>query len=29
MIAATAHHRLVADGPTPLGAGIDPSLRLT
>jgi N6-L-threonylcarbamoyladenine synthase len=29
MIAATAHHRLAADGPTPLDAGIDPSLRLT
>jgi N6-L-threonylcarbamoyladenine synthase len=29
MIAATAHHRLAADGPTSLGAGIDPSLRLT
>jgi len=28
MIAATAHHRLAADGPTSLGAGIDPSLRL-
>jgi N6-L-threonylcarbamoyladenine synthase len=28
MIAATAHHRLAADGPTPLGAGIDPGLRL-
>jgi N6-L-threonylcarbamoyladenine synthase len=29
MIAATAHHRLASDGPTPLDAGIDPSLRLT
>jgi N6-L-threonylcarbamoyladenine synthase len=29
MIAATAHHRLAADGPTPLDAGIDPGLRLT
>jgi len=29
MIAATAYHRLAADGPTPLGAGIDPGLRLT
>ena len=29
MIAATAHHRLAADGPTSLDAGIDPSLRLT
>jgi N6-L-threonylcarbamoyladenine synthase len=28
MIAATAHHRLAADGPTPLDAGIDPNLRL-
>jgi tRNA N6-adenosine threonylcarbamoyltransferase len=28
MIAATAHHRLAADGPTPLDAGIDPGLRL-
>jgi N6-L-threonylcarbamoyladenine synthase len=28
MIAATAHHRFAADGPTPLDAGIDPSLRL-
>jgi N6-L-threonylcarbamoyladenine synthase len=29
MIAATAYHRLAADGPTPLDAGIDPGLRLT
>ena len=29
MIAATAHHRLAADGPTPLDSGIDPGLRLT
>jgi N6-L-threonylcarbamoyladenine synthase len=28
MIAATAYHRLAADGPTPLDAGIDPGLRL-
>jgi N6-L-threonylcarbamoyladenine synthase len=28
MIAATAYHRLAADGPTSLGAGIDPGLRL-
>ena len=28
MIAATAAYRLAADGPTPLTAGIDPSLRL-
>jgi tRNA N6-adenosine threonylcarbamoyltransferase len=28
MIAAAAWWRLVADGPTPLGAGIDPNLRL-
>jgi N6-L-threonylcarbamoyladenine synthase len=28
MIAATAWWRLLADGPTPLGAGIDPNLRL-
>jgi N6-L-threonylcarbamoyladenine synthase len=29
MIAATAYHRLAADGPTSLAAGIDPGLRLT
>ncbi len=28
MIAAAAHHRLAADGPTPLDGGADPSLRL-
>ena len=28
MIAATATYRLTADGPTPLGAGVDPSLGL-
>ena len=28
MIAATAWWRLEADGPTPLGAGADPNLRL-
>ncbi len=28
MIAATAYHRLRADGPTPLDAGADPNLRL-
>ena len=28
MIAATAHHRLAADGPTSLDGGIDPGLRL-
>jgi N6-L-threonylcarbamoyladenine synthase len=28
MIAAAAWWRFVADGPTPLGAGIDPNLRL-
>ena len=28
MIAAAAHHRLRADGPTPLDGGADPSLRL-
>jgi hypothetical protein len=28
MIAATAWWRLRSDGPTPLGAGADPNLRL-